>query len=738
MTSVSARIVRKAGVLRNRFRYEVVRPRLSAADIDRRLVSDARGDVRSADYYRQLYRQFLRTTVHGYRDPRAVRVTLGDPVRERSPYRLAGHAAGGVDPETVNWHTDPVSGRPWPRKWLGAIADRRPGSELVVFLHYNKMWFLLDHSAAYVQTGDPSHAERWFAVVDSWCRQNPYLVGMNWRSPMDIGTRLATWSVGLSEIGEGPWATPARLRRLFESVVRHAEYLSEHFSRWEIPNNHLISNAATLYTFATLWPILERAEQWREISEEVLTEEAGRQVLPDGFQFENSVCYHTLVLDFLVMYLVAKTLRGETPPAAITGAVAALAGALLRLISPGGRLPRFGDDSMVEFFTIRSAGDLAERRLGDAVKFGDLVKPEYVAVLGRAGWGRELLERRCALASAHHFAFAGFTVVRTPRSHLVLSAGPEHDRRISDGHIHSDGGSFELELEGVPVVVDGGTFVYLNGESARRHFTGMRAHNSVFVDGVEPMGNAGAFHRKSVPRGRTVARRLEGSPWVVAVARMLPGEGGASFLHRRVVLQLGTEVWIIADALNERVTPAGGAHADPGGAGPPAGGGLHRMDALIHTPFSAVDISVATATRVEIRVPGARQAGDAESGPGRVGIERIAVIGEAGGGDGTEILTAADDERTWYSPWFGELRHGLTVHTSAQFAGSIVFVHAITREGARVEEAAVEPGPLRLIAHTAGGTRSISIVMDPISIELDGVPVELSREDENKIGSVQP
>jgi len=55
-----------------------------------------------------------------------------------------------------------------------------------------------------------------------------------------------------------------------------------------------------------------------------------------------------------------------------------------------------------------------------------------------------------------------------------------------------------------------------------------------------------------------------------------------------------------------------------------------------------------------------------------------------------------------------------------------------------VEAAAVEPGPLRLIAHTAGGTRSISIVMDPISIELDGVPVELSREDENKIGSVQP
>jgi hypothetical protein len=246
------------------------------------------------------------------------------------------------------------------------------------------------------------------------------------------------------------------------------------------------------------------------------------------------------------------------------------------------------------------------------------------------------------------------------------------------------------------------------------------------------MENSGAFGRKNVLRGRTVGLRLADSPWVVAVARALPGEKGGSFLHRRIVLQLGTEIWVVADALSEQTAASGEARAEPRDARRSVEGSLHRLDALVHTPFSTADASAASASRLEIRVPGR------DSSPGTVAIERVAMSGGVGRGDGTEFLTAADDERTWYSPWFSELRHGVTVHTWALFADSIAVVHAITREGARVEAVAVGTEPLRLTAHAGGASRSLSIAMDPIAIELDGAPLELSRGDATNGGWVQP
>jgi hypothetical protein len=53
------------------------------------------------------------------------------------------------------------------------------------------------------------------------------------------------------------------------------------------------------------------------------------------------------------------------------------------------------------------------------------------------------------------------------------------------GHGHNDALSFDLSVQGVPVVVDSGTYVYSADPEARNEFRGTKAHNVLVVDGAE-------------------------------------------------------------------------------------------------------------------------------------------------------------------------------------------------------------------------------------------------------------
>ena len=53
------------------------------------------------------------------------------------------------------------------------------------------------------------------------------------------------------------------------------------------------------------------------------------------------------------------------------------------------------------------------------------------------------------------------------------------------GHRHNDLLSFELAVDGVPVVVDPGTYCYLGDSAVRAFFRGTAAHNTLAVDGEE-------------------------------------------------------------------------------------------------------------------------------------------------------------------------------------------------------------------------------------------------------------
>ncbi len=169
---------------------------------------------------------------------------------------------------------------------------------------------------------------------------------------------------------------------------------------------------------------------------------------------------------------------------------------------PSGRQPRIGDDTIDRFFVLAHALDgppLAARE--HRIRNGRPTGARAHTGRPRRGAASSSLPpcRRTTRATSHRPASASRA---THDAALVFAHGPQHRHLFSHGHLHADAGSFELELEGVPVVVDAGTYVYFARHRTRAPTS--RAHAPTTrrcVDDVEPMQSLEPFRWENVAAG---------------------------------------------------------------------------------------------------------------------------------------------------------------------------------------------------------------------------------------------
>ncbi len=87
-------------------------------------------------------------------------------------------------------------------------------------------------------------------------------------------------------------------------------------------------------------------------------------------------------------------------------------------------------------------------------------------------------------AGADELPRAGIFVLANDRLHAVVRCG-DVGQNGNGGHAHNDTLSFELSLDGRPLLLDSGTYVYTSDPRERNAFRGTAAHSTVVVAGEE-------------------------------------------------------------------------------------------------------------------------------------------------------------------------------------------------------------------------------------------------------------
>ena len=431
--------------------------------------------------------------------------------------QIAGHRLDLFDlkdkhlGDPIIWNQDHKRGQDTPMVFSAALdyRDVREAGDCKFVWEPNRHHQLVVLGRAWRLSGDIRFANAVAEQLDSWLKQNPFGLGMNWRSGLELGIRLINWVWALDLIEESGTIDDRLRHRIFDSVARHIWEIDRKYSRGSSVNNHLIGEAAGVFVAASYFGNLRNASKWQARSREILCREILSQTFPDGGTLEQAIGYHFFVLQFFVIAGVTARAAGQDMPESYWSRLEKMFEFLGILSEGGDSLPLFGDCD--DGYVLDLGHDPHDIRQWLAVGAALYDRADFKAWAGRYAelveWllgesGRKsfkaIPESQDKTITSRAFKDSGYYLLQhgefdsPDRISVVFDCGPLGMEPLA-GHGHADALSFTLRAFGKDVLVDPETYDYFSYPKWREYFRSTAAHNTIAVDGRDQSEMLGLF-----------------------------------------------------------------------------------------------------------------------------------------------------------------------------------------------------------------------------------------------------
>ncbi len=465
-------------------------------------------------------------------------------------YRDLEYGAG------IDWHLDAVHGKRGPRKpWykVNYLNFEEVGDAKITW-ELNRHQHLVILAKVYRLTGEGKYAREVVAQWKHWQAENPYPIGMNWASSLEVAFRSLSWIWVYFLLNDSPAMTNELRTEWVRALALSGRHIETFLSTYSSPNTHLLGEAVAVFFIGVLFPGLRHAQRWKQSGWNMVLEAAKNQVRTDGFYFEQSNYYHVYALDLFLHARILAMANAITVPGEFDQTLVRMLDALC-VLGRAGVLPTVGDDDGGRVFDPQrnraehltdplSTGAILFRR--EDFKFlAGLPREETLWLLGAKGL-REFEELKSSEPSANSLALrgSGFYLMADEQTgqQLTIDAGPH-----GPGHGHADALSVTLVRNGRVWLMDPGTYEYVGVSGERALYRGTGAHNTLRVDGSD--------------QAEIVSPFGWGKPPVVTADRWVAGQYFNLFSgshdgymrlpepvrHRRSVLHRKGQFWLVRD-----------------------------------------------------------------------------------------------------------------------------------------------------------------------------------------------
>lgn len=367
------------------------------------------------------------------------------------------------------------------------IGDIRTNWEL------NRHFQFAALAKSYYCTKDQMYLSELKELFSDWNKHNLFLHGVEWTSAMELAIRVNSWVYTLAFLKKSDCEEEI-IGELEHGILVMTDYIMKHRARFSSANNHLI---VEMYTVA-LVGILTEYTPWRDEALKILTEELPKQNYADGVNKEMSLHYQSFVMEaYGLLWLLMIKNNIDIPE---------VWKSYLRAMT------EFVADSTDDFGRTMEFGDSDEGKILDLNGF---VNNHYQYILNLMSC---LLDKSYTGSTWHeNLEWIVPESMRTVKEKyipgLVCSRKEggytffrSKDRRVLIGidhaelgygsiaaHGHADALSFQLFIDGQPVLVDSGTYNYHVTPEDRNYFRSTAAHNTVMIDGQEQSEMLGPF-----------------------------------------------------------------------------------------------------------------------------------------------------------------------------------------------------------------------------------------------------
>ena len=336
-------------------------------------------------------------------------------------------------------------------------------------------------------------------------------------------------------------------------------------------NNHLLADGFVGWLAGMSYPEFAGSAAWIERGEQVWLRELDRQVYEDGASFEHASHYHAMACEMGASYTILNRLNGRAYPEWVDARVHAMLRLHADMAGPGGTAFEYGDgveDPLLPIGDVMRWGRPDYSGLLPAI-FGDETRPaachDDESVFWLAGGRLPATTPKAQPAPLRCYAQGGLYVFEDAesRTRLLFRTGPVDGLAVNPGHMHADLLSILVHVEGVPMIVDAGTYSYRSDRDAwpagsppwRHYFMSAVAHNGLAIHGEDPLGRGtGDFPGHPIRSRAAIDAALRGNSiaWVQAENR-----GDSAYRgHRRGVVQVHGHYLLVYDALGSGAPPA--------------------------------------------------------------------------------------------------------------------------------------------------------------------------------------
>ncbi len=400
------------------------------------------------------------------------------------------------------WHFDPVTKNQWPSDIYCFQINYR-NTELYGDVKYvwelNRLQFLQPISILAFTNNDKHLSQFCLSTLESWIDNNPPFQGINWSSGIELACRIVSILMVISCIDRNLISVSLK-SKINKSLAIHGYWLMRYPSRYSSSNNHLISEASALYILGIIAPYLPNAKNWKTYGKKILIKEADKQIYSDGVGVEQSPTYTAFSIEWLLLCTKIGESKNDYFPDTYTQRIEKAGEHLKWITDKLGHQPSIGDNDEGKVFFSKFGNEPYATSIlsciANATQRKDLQPPIEVPHVREIIFGKSICSKK-PLLGLKRFEQGGYTVSRTQTNNkehlLIMDHGPLGYLSIA-AHGHADALSIWLHIDGQPVLVDAGTYLYHSGANWREHMRGTIAHNTLCINKANSSQTSGAFN----------------------------------------------------------------------------------------------------------------------------------------------------------------------------------------------------------------------------------------------------
>jgi hypothetical protein len=380
-----------------------------------------------------------------------------------------------------------------PEHWTVATIESQQ-QDIKWFWEPARFGWAFSLARAYASFGGEEYAQFFWEKLEEFNAFNPVNGGPNWASAQEVAIRLMAVAFAAGVFRDSSSSTTERLGLLRGFIRVHADRipLTINYSRAQ-NNNHLLTEAAGLWTAAVLLRGDTAARRWNALGQANFNRGIVKQVALDGSYAQYSNNYHRVLLHCALW--VYGLYQGKQKPEEIftAPALTRLKAAVLYLLdqtdATTGEVSNYGHNDGANILPLAQAKYSDFRPTLQAAARIFLEMDPFPA----GPWDEPCIWLGCqpptCKNSSHQIPVAPAVLkLSGPDSWAILRANTYHSRPA-----HADQLQVDLWFQGKALALDAGTYAYNEPDPWENALASVAVHNTIQVDGSEPMTRAGRF-----------------------------------------------------------------------------------------------------------------------------------------------------------------------------------------------------------------------------------------------------